>query len=332
MALLHVRITAPPDRSDDVVALLDACAGVANLARLPGCSIRPAGDLIVADIARESVDDVVLELRALGIDRHGTLTLESLDAAVSTAAERAEDDAPGEGADAVIWEEVVRRTHADAALSWTFVVFLTLAMLLAGIAVLLDSAVLVIGAMVVGPEFGPLAAFAVGLVHRRGSLVREAVRTFAAGFAVALAVTTAATLLARLAGWVDAGMLDHDRPMTGFIWAPDRWSFVVAFIAGIAGVLALTSSKSGALVGVFISVTTVPAAGNLAVAAALGHVAELRGATAQLGINVAAIVVAGVLTLVVQRAVISTRRRIVSRAGGVGESRGGRPSPTPTDP
>ena len=65
-------------------------------------------------------------------------------------------------------------------------------------------------------------------------------------------------------------ILDHqrgrDRAATRdpVIYTPDKWSFIVALIAATAGVLSLTSRKSGALTGVFISVTTVPAAGNIA--------------------------------------------------------------------
>ena len=44
---------------------------------------------------------------------------------------------------------------------------------------------------------------------------------------------------------------------------------VVALLAGAAGVLSVTAGRTNVLVGVFISVTTVPAAGNLAVALAL---------------------------------------------------------------
>ncbi len=83
-------------------------------------------------------------------------------------------------------------------------------------------------------------------------------------------------------GWIDTASLDGDRPATGFITEPDKWSFIVAFVAGIAGVLALTSSKSGGLVGVFISVTTVPAAGDLALAIALGNGGEIGRSLTQL--------------------------------------------------
>ncbi|MFD2079870.1 uncharacterized hydrophobic domain-containing protein [Actinopolymorpha cephalotaxi] len=301
--VLHLRVTSPSERTEKAVALLEDCVGVANLAVVPGASIRPPGDLVFADIARESVEGVLGGLRDLGLEADGTIAMEVVDTAISEAAERAERAAPGEGADAVIWEEVVRRTSDDAALSWTFLSFLFLATALAAIAVVLDSSILVIGAMVVGPEFVALAAIAVGIVHQRAGLLRRGLFTLGAGFAVAIAGTTVLCLVARAAGWITLAQIDRPRPLTGFIWTPDRWSFVVAFIAGIAGVLSLTASKSGTLVGVFISVTTVPAAGNLAAALALGDLAEMAGSAAQLGINMGAIVLAGVATLMLQKAV-----------------------------
>ncbi|RIQ21612.1 DUF389 domain-containing protein [Jiangella rhizosphaerae] len=300
--MLHLRVTTPAETTDRVVALLEERAGVASIAVLRGASVRPVGDVVLAELARESAEDMIEALRELRVDQTGTIALESVETSVSAAAERAEEEAPGEGADAVIWEQVVRRTHEDSVLSKTFVWFLTLAAVLAAIAIVLDSAVLVVGAMVVGPEFGPLAGIAVGLVHRRFGIVRQSLVTLAAGFAIAIVVTTLLGLLAAWAGWIDTAVLTAERPLTGFIWRPDRWSFVVAFIAGIAGILSLTSAKSGALVGVFISVTTVPAAGNLGLALALGDADELGGAAAQLGVNMAAIVLAGIVTLLLLKA------------------------------
>jgi len=97
--------------------------------------------------------------------------------------------------------------------------------------------------------------------------------------------------------------------MTGFIWHPDRWSFIVALVAGAAGVLATTTAKSAAMVGVFISVTTVPAAGNLALALATWAPDEVRGSASQLVVNIAGMVLAGTMTLWVQRLVRPSARR-----------------------
>lgn len=301
--MLHLRLTLPAERTAEIVALLESDVGVASLAVLPGCSIKPAGDVVLADIAREVADELLDTLRDRRIDQVGTITLDAIDTSVSRAAERAEEDAPGDGADAVIWEQVIRQTYADSALSVVYVAFLTIATALAAVAIVVDSAVLVVGAMVLGPEFVAIAALAVGIVHRRPRLLRRAAVTLVAGFAVAILVVTALGLVAHAIGWIDAAAIEGSRPQTRFIVTPDKWSLVVALLAGVAGVLSLTASKAGALVGVFISVTTVPAAANVALAIALGDGAELWPSLLQLGVNIGALLVSGTLTMLVQRAV-----------------------------
>jgi len=319
--LLHLRITVPTDRTAAVRELLADDPGVAHLGLVHAGSLRPPGDLFLVDVARESADQLIGALRELHVDRDGGIAMEAVDAAVSRPAEEAERRAPGDGSDAVVWEQVVRSTAADAALSVSYLAFLGIATLLAAIAIVNDSAPLVIGAMVLGPEFGPLAALAVALVHRRARVGRQALVSLAVGFAGAIAVTVLAALVGRWLGWFGTDLLAADRPATGFITQPDRWSLVVAVLAGVAGVLSLTSARTGALVGVFISVTTVPAAGEMALAVALGSGTDLQEAATQLGINLAGVLVAAVATLLVQQTVWRRVPRIVPRVQRVGRAR-----------
>ena len=109
------------------------------------------------------------------------------------------------------------------------------------------------------------------------------------------------SLVAELTGLVSSADVGRPRPQTSFIWHPDRWSFIVALVAGAAGVLALSTEKGNAMVGAFISVTTVPAAGNLAVALGTWTPAEMRGSLTQLGVNLMGMVAAGVVVLAVHR-------------------------------
>jgi len=313
--LLQLRVTVPPDRTDRVRELFEDDAGTAHLAVLPGASVSPAGDLVLADVARESADALVSALRDLDVHRDGAIAITSIDAAVSSAARKAEEEAPGDAADAVVWEQVIRTTDADSAMSVSYLAFLTIATMLAAIAIINDSAILTIGAMVLGPEFVPLAALAVAAVQRRPASARRAGVTLVLGFVVAIGATAALTLVGRGLGWFGTELLNADRPQTGFITHPDKWSLVVAVLAGIAGVLSLTSAKSGALVGVFISVTTVPAAADMAISLALGAGPEFRSAATQLGINLAGILVAATATLAIQRAVWRRVPGVVPRAG-----------------
>jgi uncharacterized hydrophobic protein (TIGR00271 family) len=104
-----------------------------------------------------------------------------------------------------------------------------------------------------------------------------------------MAATVILTWILTALGLLNESMLIAERPLTSFIWKPDALSWIVGFLAGIAGMLALTSAKSGALVGVLISVTTIPAAANVAVAIAYWVPSEAIGSVIQLVINLSAI-------------------------------------------
>jgi uncharacterized hydrophobic protein (TIGR00271 family) len=288
------------------VTLLRDDPRTANLVLLSGCAVDPAGDLILIDVAREATSDVIAGLRENGLDEHASIAIQDVDAIFSTAADRAEAAAPGSPDDGIVWDQVQARARSDSRSSWAYYTFMCLATLIASVAVLTDSSVLVVGAMVVGPEFGPVAAVAVGLVLRERALVRSASSLLVSGFLAGIVVTALVALVARAAGWITAADLEAPRPLTGFIWAPDRWSVVVALLAGAAGVLSLTAGRTNVLVGVFISVTTVPAAGNLALAVALGVRDEITGAATQLGVNLAGMIISGCLVLAVQRALTSS--------------------------
>ncbi|WP_167102774.1 DUF389 domain-containing protein [Mycobacterium sp. DL592] len=245
--MLHLRVIAPVDLRDEVVGVLRRRAGVTHLVVHRDAALEPAGDEISADIARESANDVVDDLKALGLRNRGAITLDVVDTVVSTAAYRAEKEADGDPGDAIVWEELAARTREESTLNVTFLLFLCLACMIAAVGVVTDSPVTVVGAMVVGPEFGPLAALA------------------------------------------------------------------FALLAGAAGMLSLVSAKSAALVGVFISVTTVPAAGFAVVAASVGDWDIAAESTAQLLLNLVGITVAGVLVLAVRRRHASRPRLVRAR-------------------
>lgn len=301
--MLHLRLIVPAEHSEAVDSCLADAPGVTNVVCLRGVAVDPAGDMVICDVARESASAVIEQLRGLGLDRAGSIAVEEVDVSLSRAAREAERRAPGFGTDAVVWEEVEARTTEESTLSVTYLVFMSVAMMIAGVGLLLDQPILIVGAMVVGPEFGPLAGLCVGIVQRRSTEAKRSLAALLAGFPVGMAVTMLFTWGLTAAGLLDRSMLVTNRPMTEFIYKPDALSFVVAFLAGIAGMLSLTSAKSGALVGVLISVTTVPAASNVAVATAYGVFGEAAGSALQLGINLGGIALAGTLTLLVQRQV-----------------------------
>jgi uncharacterized hydrophobic protein (TIGR00271 family) len=299
--LTHLRLTVPPDLTDQVQRLLLDHECTTNLTLQRGVVLQPEGDLLECDVAREQTEQVLCLLDDLGLDEQGGILVESPTGTPFAAARRLEAAAPGHPDDAVIWESVESQAYAGAVPTVSFLLFLVFAVLLAAIAVITDSSILVVGAMVVGPEFSAIAAISAGIVLLRWGLVWRSARMLVLSFAFAVGVVTAIALFWRWIGWITPELVTQARPNTGFIWHPDKWSFIVALVAGAAGALALAIQKTSTMVGVFISVTTVPAAGNLALGIAVWEPSEIVGSLEQLGANVAGMVIAGTLLLFVVR-------------------------------
>jgi uncharacterized hydrophobic protein (TIGR00271 family) len=307
--MIHLRIVAPEEPAHKVLELLCASPAVINVVHLRGASKKPKGDVILCDIAREDASVIISDLKELDIPRIGSIAVEHIDTSISDAAKEAEKAAPGLPSDAVVWEEVESRTSEQTELSFSFVLFMVAAMQIAAVGIILDQPILIVGAMVVGPEFGPLAGVSVALVNKQAPLARRSLLALAVGFPLGIVCTLLTSLVFIAIGLFPSEFVEVDHDFTRFISDPDELSFFVAFVAGSAGVLSLTAAKSGALVGVLISVTTIPAASNVGVAAAYGQWSDAKGAAIQLGVNLAGIVVSGVLTLFVQRRYYVARRR-----------------------
>jgi hypothetical protein len=172
-AVMHLRLIVPPDRSERVLNTLVADPRVTSIVRLPGAARRPDGDVVECDVTREATSDILSWLKAQGLYDDGAVALATVDAAPSRNAQAAEKAAPGAPDDAVIWDAVVDQAYNEAGGSWVYYAFLTLATMIASVAVITDSAILVVGAMVVGPEFGVVAALAVGIFLRKGGLTQR---------------------------------------------------------------------------------------------------------------------------------------------------------------
>jgi uncharacterized hydrophobic protein (TIGR00271 family) len=308
--MVHLRIVAPSEQAHAALAQLEASGSVINVIHLHDVARKPDGDVILCDVAREDASVVIGDLKDLGIHRDGTIAVEFVDTAISHAADEAERQAAGAPADAVLWEEVTERTSEESAISATYLVFIVLAALIASVGIYLNSAILIVGAMVVGPEFGPIAGFCVATVQRRPELAIKSLAALAIGFPLAIAAVVLSSVIFKATAITPDTFTAASHSLSETIANPDFFAAFVAFCAGVAGMLSLTTAKSGALIGVLISVTTIPAAANVGVSTAYGDWDSFTGSIEQLGLNIASLLVAGILTLAVQRAVFNRRRAL----------------------
>jgi uncharacterized hydrophobic protein (TIGR00271 family) len=316
--LLHVRVLCPPELTGEVLGVLGATGGAVHLSRLPGAAVGPAPDVVSCDLVRQQADELLARLRSLGLAERGAVLVAPVDAVMSPWAERAEEAARYGAADAVVWDDLVGTAVVFAQNSRAYLAFMAIAMMVAACGIELDNPILIVGSMVLGPDYAPLSALAVALPMRRWPLAWRALRTLVAGFALGIVITTLFGAVMRAAGQFDPGALNDPHPNTGFIWKPDAFSFVVSWLGGAAMALSLTTSQVTSLVGVVISVTTIPAAAAVALSADDRGYAAGAGAAQQLLINLAGITAAGALVLLALRLESEWERRRAARTTAPG--------------
>ena len=299
--MLHLRIITPPDLTAAVLQELADDPGVIHITADRGAATEPAGDLVSCDVVRASVNPLIRRLRSAGVAERGGITMTEPETVISTAADRAQAQILTPEIDTIVWEEVSARTSDDSTFSVSFGLLMVLAGIIAAVAVLTNNPVLVVGAMIVSPDYGPMAAQSVALVNRAYRQALESFRALAIGFPLAALAALLITQAARGLGRIPASYLAGQRPMTDLLIGANLTAFVVAVAAGAAGIIALGRAKSGAVVGVLVSITTIPAASNVGVALAMGDLSEAGQSLLILLVNLVGLLAGGVLTLLATR-------------------------------
>jgi len=299
--VLHVRVVSPEDVTSRLVAALTAEPGVRNLVVLPGAAHRPDGDAVQFDLRNESANAVLRQLRGLQLNTRGSVTVGEADVALAGRRNATETRRYTRREQIPVWAMVEGTIRANATYPPSFYVLLVIAGLIAAVGILTNSQILVIGAMVVGPEYYAIIAAALGFSKRDRPLVQESLTALGRGFLAAVLVTYLFALVIRAAGVAPQPFLNGVRPVAELINSPNIFSVIVAVLAGVAGVVSLTESRANALIGVFISITTLPAAASIGLSVAFGSWHDALGSLYQLLLNVVILIAVGAAGLSAQR-------------------------------
>jgi uncharacterized hydrophobic protein (TIGR00271 family) len=293
--VLSVEIYVPSDKLADVRSLLATRAGVQHIV-VGGSSVEDGRVLVTAELSPQVVDTLLPELVAHGVPGD-EIAIIHRDSQRPVGSPTSNPPAWQEGA--LAWSELAMASRQYARAVPLYLTFMGCAGVIAAVGVLTRNSILIVGAMALSPDLLPLCATCVGIVGRRPRLASRAFTALMAGLAFAGLTAFVVTALLRAGGYPPANGSLGDGGL-GVLPTVNVATLVVAAVAGLAGVLAF-ETRSSVVVGVAISITTIPAAAFAGAALAVGDAAGVRGALAVLGANVALILVAGTATLAVQR-------------------------------
>jgi uncharacterized hydrophobic protein (TIGR00271 family) len=306
--MYRIRLASPTDSTHHILEVLGASSGAVNVSVLTGSGRFPEGDVVECYLEPEIAHQIIDELRELGPRRRGPITVEKVDTAVIRSHREMIKPMVSDREIAPVWEVVDATIRANATYPFSFYLLLVAAGLIAATGILTNSQILVVGAMVVGPEYNAILGAALGITERSRRPVRRAFIALGVGFGLAIMASFVFSLIIRGLGQTPRDYILGIRPVSDLISQPNLFSVVVAVLAGLVGVISILQSRANALIGVFISVTTIPAAAAMGLSAAFGQWHQAAEATEQLVLNVVILLVVGVAALMLQRKFWTGRR------------------------
>lgn len=272
----------------DVLQHLAALPGADHLSISPGEQARRS--MVTADVRAGSADEALAVVHGLGIPAEDAYLIR-----LDVIGARATADEPV----SLIWADLLGQARINARTATRYLVFMGVAGLIAAFGVIDQDQILIVGAMAVSPDLLPVTAACTGLVLRRSALIRRGLAALVVGLAVACAIAAAVTGLLNLFDLLPANFSVHEVGLASQQHV-EAETILVALAAGVAGMLAV-ETRANMGVGVAISVTTIPAAAFLGVAAGVGEASKSLAALAVLGTNVAMMLVGGSVALAAQR-------------------------------
>jgi uncharacterized hydrophobic protein (TIGR00271 family) len=301
--MLHVRVVSPAALTGPLTDRLAAAPGVHNIVVHPGAARQPDGDAVQFDVRDAAANPVFTALRELGLDRDAVIGVERVDATLTGRSAAGGRHGALRRETAPVWEMVEAVIHDGERYAPSFYILLAIAALIGAVGIIDNSEILIVGAMVVGPEYNAIIGVALGITRRARSAIRDGLLALFWGFLAAIVLTLLFGLAVRASGKTPAPYLNGVRPVADLINTPNIFSVIVAVLAGLVGVVSLTEARANALIGVFISVTTIPAAASVGVSIAYSSWSEAGGSVLQLLLNVVLLIVVGAAGLRTQRAI-----------------------------
>jgi uncharacterized hydrophobic protein (TIGR00271 family) len=290
--VLRLRLAVEEHRADSVTEALEETGGVHRIVALSP-ERAGTGVVLAADVLPSVADHVVQLIREWEVDDADYLLTRQ-----DVVAPHPPHGALAGGA-GFAWIEVMGEARTYARPLGRYLALMAVAAVIAGVGVITDNPILIVGAMAVSPDLLPICAACVGFVARRAKLAAHAMVTLILGILLTWAVAALVAWSLQATGILADNFQIHDTALHGLNHI-DYSTVLVAAAAGVAAMLSF-ETRAQAAVGVAISVTTIPASALFGVSLGLGEVSVSWGAAGVLGVNVSILLLSGSATLLVQR-------------------------------
>lgn len=303
----QIEIVSPSDKSDLLLARLQAIDGVIGTRLQRGASRHPPGDVISADVLNRGLPEVcrLLADQKVGADGSSSFsTSEPKSLVQSSAAEAIARDSSE-----TTWEEIELIIGKESNMTANAMLVMFVSGVIATIGIATNALHLVLGAMLIAPGFLPMVRISLGIVGEGPAWKRGLSDTFKGYAAVVVGAALASLLLislgkAPLSGepsYLPAGTLIS---YWTSITAP---SVVVSIVAGMVGAILVATGRSVLTAGVMVALALVPGAAITGMGAIAGDLNAMAGGASRWAVDASIVTIASLLVFAWKRAAVHRR-------------------------
>lgn len=304
-----IEMTVMPAATACLLAELARLDGVIGLTVSRGASFKPPGDVVTVHALNRDTDAVLQCAQRAG--EHGPVSI--VTAEVASIIDPAHADAIDDDIDEAVWEEMETGLRHQGRVTANYLVLMALGGAIATVGLVSDPVPQVtafVAASIIAPGFEPLVKIPLGLVLRRGNVVRRGLVSTGVGYLVLIGAAVLVFLLLRLSGAITVDALVHN-PEVERLAHPSGLDLIVSACGAVAGVTMVAAYRRSVIAGPLIALVFIPAAALVGVALVVGRWTLLVDGLKRLGIDVALLIVLGVLVLIVKQLTVHRRAPLV---------------------
>lgn len=301
-----ITITASSDLIAALTGRLRDLDGVLALSVHAGAGVKPAGDVLIAEVLNRGTDDVLRTAQEVLSGAEGVVVTSDASSASLTRGEQP----PPKDVDESLWEEMETALRHNGQVTTNFLLLIAVGGAVAACGLVLDPvnrAIAFVAAAVIAPGFEPVAMVPLGLTLRRWKLVRDGLLSAAIGylFLVASAGFTLWTLF-RL-GAADPGTFTSTAE--GLV-RPTLVEVIVSALGAGAGVVMVTAGRSNVIAGALIAMALIPVSAAIGGALVTGQTDIALHGLKRLALDIGFVVFFGVVITALKQALVHRRQPI----------------------
>lgn len=258
------------------------------------------GSLVSVPVPAGAVDEVLRQLYEVGLDEETYTVVTAVDRATVPNLEEltgryVEGPKGARGASNLELRERADDLKPDRA---TYLAFAIASAIVAVGGLLLDSAIVIVGAMVIAPFAGSTLSASVGAVVSDYEMTVRSAVSQVLGLVVGYLGAVGMSAGLQRSAFVPSRLAIAQVEQVGAFVTPNLLTLAIAVAAGFAGALALATDLPVSIAGVAVAAAIVPAVAVAGIGTVWGQPVVVLGATVLLLMNIVFINVAAYLTLV----------------------------------